>query len=147
MAIYYLKRKSYSSMPYDPKPRIRSVEGCPFVEEEYSVVLNNGNPTVDENAIMKLFKDPKRYIVPKVFEYEKDYDQGRKLGESDFKDLSCFRIDVNGPRDIEFYVRAIPGTKVYKFYGPLFTWHLVAYLGGTSPEVAVIEGLDNKINI
>lgn len=144
MGTFILKRKTYSNLPFynthAPKPRIKAIEACPYVDEDYEVV-NPKNTVVDENAILKLFNDPKKFIIPKIYEYERDYQAGQGLMEKDYEETSCSKVEVIGTRDIEFIVRPIPGTKVYRKYGPTFYWHLIADLGGTKPEVEVFEGL------
>lgn len=142
MGTFILKRKTYSDFtfynPYAPKARLHFIEACPFVDENYDVV-NKGNIKVDENSALKLFKDPVTFIVPKIFEYERDYQQGQTLRENDYNDISCFKVEVNGPKDIEIYVKPIVGTKLYKQYGP-FIWHIICDLRGTRPVVDVFDG-------
>ncbi len=146
MGSFIFKRKIYSSFS-KALPRIQEIEDFPYIDKDNYTVVNDYNLQVDKNAIVKLFKNPEKYIIPEIYQYEREFVQGQSLKENDYKDTYCCRVEVNSTKDIDFYVRPIPGTRVYKVYGPLFTWHLVACLGGTSPEVTVIEGLDNKINI
>lgn len=138
MGSFILKRKIYS-MPYDPKPRIQAIEGCPFVDEDYDTV-NNRNIKVDEIAITNLFKNPVKYVTPEIYEYEKEFIQSQGLGLKDYEEISCCKVEVNDTRDIEFWVKPVVGSKLYRRYGPTFTWHLIGNLRGTRPQVDVFDG-------
>lgn len=143
MGTFILKRKTFSLLPsfnpHAPKARIQAIEACPYVDEDYEVI-NPKNILVDENAILKLFMDPKKFIIPKIYEYEREYQQGQGLMEKDYEETGCSRVEVSGPRDIDFYVQPIPGSRVYRQYGPTFRWHLIADLKGTNPEVEIFDG-------
>lgn len=144
MGSFILKRKIYSSFS-KALPRIQEIENFPYIDKNCTVV-NDHNLQVDKNAIaniIELFKNPEKYIIPEIYAYERSFTQGRSLKESDYKDTYCRRIEVIGAKGIDFYVRPVPGTKLYKVYGPQFIWHLVASLRGT-PDASVIEGLDGE---
>ena len=147
MGSFLLKRKIYSSFS-KALPGIQEIENFPqYIDKDNWYVVNDHNLQVDKNAIaniIELFKNPEKYIIPEIYDFERSFTQGRSLKESDYKDTYCRRIEVIGAKSIDFYVRAIPGTKLYKVYGPQLVWQLSAYLGGTSPDAAVIDGLDGE---
>lgn len=134
-----IRQKAFGFNPYAPRARIEAVESCPFVAEDYDVI-NRRDIKVDENAIRKLFDNPVKYISPKIFEYERDYMDGQRLMEKDYESIKCVKIEVNGPRDIEFYVKPTIDSKLYKAYGPYFQWQLVSELSSTRPNAEVIDG-------
>jgi hypothetical protein len=142
MGSFILKRKIYSSFS-KALPGIQEIENFPYIDKDNCTVVNDHNLQVDKNAIaniIELFKNPEKYIIPAIYDYEKSFSQGRSLKESDYKDTYCCKIEVIEAKGIEFYVRPIPGTKLYKVYGPQFIWLMSAYLGTTSPVATVIEG-------
>jgi len=146
MGSFILKRKIYSSFS-KALPRIQEIENFPYIDKDNCTVVNDHNLQVDKNAIaniIELFKNPEKYIIPAIYDYERSFTQGRNLKESDYKDTYCRRIEVIEAKGIDFYVRPIPGTKLYKVYGPQFIWQVFAYLGKTSPETSVIDGLDGE---